>query len=388
MNWLRHFPAALLLIVSISTPVLAKDFLLGEETKGVTIRAAEHTNFTARILLQGRLDTGDLIRARDGNRYDSDVDLFVRRAWLDLSGDLLKNLKYAFRYAADNLDRILIPYQSGVLNAYLDYTFFEAFSVRAGKSKLPYSRIGMSPAAKQLLIERPIFAAPVARFFDEYYQPSLLVHGKISEGVFTYNLAIAQGWDDGKTLRPGNTVRKADPLYVGRVEFSPPDWIEEKQSDAHLGKGRHFTFGVNYAVQNRIEFTESLFGEDRDLFGLDLSGHWKSLTAQIEYIRWKVDSTEPGIAAEEPAGWYLQAGYFIKSINLEPVARYESFDIDSNADDWGLKSWTGGVNWYLKGHSLMTSVNWVRTKFEQQAPGRLLDDDERDVFQLQVQLYY
>lgn len=284
---------------------MAKDFLLGEETKGVTIRAAEYTNLTVRFLFQPRLDTGDLTRTRDGNRYESETDLFIRRAWLDLYGDLIKNLKYTVRLAADNLERKLIDEETNVLNAYLDYTFLDAFSVRAGKAKLPYSRIGLSPSAKQLFIERPIFAAPGATVFDEYYQPNLLVHGKFFGGIFAYNIAIAQGWDDGETLRPGNTVRKADPLYVGRVEFLPPGWIEEKQSDAYLGEGRHFTFGVNYALQNAIEFTESSFGEDRDLLGFDLSGHWNSLTAQFEYIHWKVDFTEPGKQAVEPRGWYL-----------------------------------------------------------------------------------
>jgi phosphate-selective porin len=388
MSWLTHFTAALSLTLTISSPVVAKDFLLGEETKGVTISAAEYTNLTVRILLQPRLDTLDLTRARDGNRYDSERDLFIRRAWLDLYGDLIKNLQYAVRLAADNVGRKLVDEETNVLNAYLDYTFFDAFSVRAGKAKLPYSRIGLSPSAKQLLIERPIFAAPGARVFDEYYQPNLLVHGNIWEGVFAYNLAIAQGWDDGETLRPGHTVRHAAPLYAGRVEFSPPGWIEGKQSDAHLGKGRHFTCGISYAVQNGIEFTESSFGEDRDLFGFDLSGHWKSLTAQLEYINWKEDFTEPGKEDVEPRGWYLHAGYFIKGINLEPVVRYEDFDFDSNASDKGAKSWTVGVNWYLKGHSLKISANWVRTKFEQQAPGRLASDDERDIFQFQVQFLF
>jgi hypothetical protein len=372
----------------MSSTAVARDFLLGEETRGVTIRAAEHTNLTVRILLQPRLDTLDLTRTRDGNSYDSETDLFIRRAWLDLYGGLIENLQYAVRLAADNLGRKLIDEESDVLNAYLDYTFLDAFSVRAGKAKLPYSRIGLSPSAKQLLIERPIFAAPGARVFDEYYQPNLLVHGNILQGVFAYNLAIAQGWDDGEILRPGHTVRKADPLYVGRVEFAAPGWIEGKQSDAHLGEGRHFTFGVNYAVQNGIEFTEGSFGEDRDLLGFDLSGHWKSLTVQFEYIHWKVDFTEPDKEDVEPRGWYLQAGYFIKGINLEPVARYEDFDFDSNADDRGSKSWTGGVNWYLKGHSLKLSANWVRTKFEQQALGRLAVDDERDIFQFQVQFLF
>lgn len=68
--------------------------------------------------------------------------------------------------------------------------------------------------------------------------------------------------------------------------------------------------------------------------------------------------------------------------------RYDEFDFDSNASDKGAKSWTAGVNWYLKGHSLKLSANWVHTEFERQASGWLASDDSKDVFQIQAQFYF
>jgi hypothetical protein len=49
---------------------------------------------------------------------------------------LLKNLKYAVRLAADNLERKFTDETTDLLNAYLDYTFSDLFSIRAGKAKL------------------------------------------------------------------------------------------------------------------------------------------------------------------------------------------------------------------------------------------------------------
>ena len=128
--------------------------------------------------------------------------------------------------------------------------------------------------------------------------------------------------------------------------------------------------------------------EDRNLFGFDLSGHWKGITGQFEYNAWEIDFSESGQKSQKPEGWYIQAGYFIKGINLEPAVRYEEYDQDPNLNDKKEKAWTVGANWYLKGHSLKISANRIHTKFEKEANGMLEKDDGKDNFQLQVQIHF
>jgi phosphate-selective porin len=70
------------------------------------------------------------------------------------------------------------------------------------------------------------------------------------------------------------------------------------------------------------------------------------------------------------------------------VARYEEYDQDSNLSDKKEKVLTVGANWYAKGHSLKIGANWAHTTFERQAGGRLAKDNKRDIFQIQVQLYF
>jgi hypothetical protein len=393
LNGLRYLALGLLLIPLVPSPAIAEGFVLGEETKGVTISIAEHTNLTIRFRLQPRLDFGDLTTSRGGDHYEFESDLYLRRTRLQFEGSLIKNLTYAVHLSGDKWGRKGQDEEIDLFYAYLDYRFLDELSVRAGKANLPYSRVSLTSSAKQLLIERPVSTEAAKKVFDEYEQPNLLLHGRFLEGILSYNLAYGDGWEEGKTLRVGNSVHKANPLFVGRIELSPPGWIEEKKSDAHLGKGRHLTLGVHYAIQDSIEYRENTFEEDRDLFGFDLSGHWKGITAQFEYNQWKEDFTDPANRSREPRGWYLQAGYFINTvkgigINLEPVARYEEYDQDSNVSDKKEKVWTVGATWYAKGHSLKISANWAHTSFERAATGRLARDNKKDVFQLQVQLYF
>jgi phosphate-selective porin OprO/OprP len=380
-------------ITLMPSPVIAEGFLLGEETKGFTISLAEHTNLTIRFILQPRLDFGDLTTSRDARRYESETDFYLRAVRLLFEGSLIKNLTYAVHLSADKWQQKGHDDEVELFYAFVDYKFLDEFSARAGKAKLPYSRVSLTSIGKQLLVERPVSTEAAKKVFDKYLQPYFFLHGRFLEGILAYDLALADGWEEGKTLRPGNSVHKANPLFVGRIELSPPGWIEEKKSDAYLGRGRHITLGVHYAIQNSIEYRESFFEEDRDLFGFDLSGHWQGITAQFEYNQWREDFSNPAKRSKEPRGWYLQAGYFIREIkgigiNLEPVARYEEYDQDSNISDKKEKVRTVGATWYAKGHSLKIGANWAHTTFERQAGGRLVKDNKKDVFQIQVQLYF
>ena len=221
MNGLRYLAIGLLLVPLMSSPAAAEGFVLGEETKGATISIAEHTNLTIRFILQPRMDLGDLTTSRDGRRYESETDFYVRAVRLQFEGSLIKNLTYAVHLSADKWQQKGHDDEVELFYAFLDYKFLDELSARAGKAKLPYSRISLTSIGKQLLLERPVSTEAAKKVFDKYLQPYFLLHGRFLGGILAYNLAVADGWEEGKTLRVGNTVHTAHPLFVGRIEFSP-----------------------------------------------------------------------------------------------------------------------------------------------------------------------
>ena len=388
MKRFMYVTMGIVLIIIMSASSNAAGFMLGEETKGITIGKADDLNLTVRFRLQPRLDIGDLTQSRDGRSYTSESDLYLRRTRLEFEGDLIKNLKYAVHLSGDKWGKAGQADKISLFYAYMDYKFLDALSLKVGKAKLPYSRISLTSSSKQLLIERPVSTETVKKFFDDFEQPNILAHGKLLNGIMAYYFAYADGWAEGKTLRSGNTVHKAAPLWAARVEVAPPGWVEKGKSDSHIGKGRHMSLGLHYAAQESIQYQENDLKEDRELLGFDLSGHWKGVTAQFEYNWWEEDYTEPGKISKEPKGWYVQAGYLMDGINLEPAIRFEQYDQDANTAEKTEEVWTVGVNWYAKGHSLKISANWVHSEFDRQASGWLAADDARDVFQMQAQLYF
>ncbi|MBI5560135.1 MAG: hypothetical protein HY883_02540 [Deltaproteobacteria bacterium] len=376
----------------LAQTAFAGDFLFGEETKGFNAKISEDTDMTVRLLLQPRLDFGDTIKSKDGKSYESSSDTYLRRMRLEISGSFFtKAIKYNLTLAADNVDKAGVANAITVHYAYVEWDPAAAFGIRFGKERLPYSRIALTSDTKQLLIERPVSVEDAKKLFgktDAYYQPAITVKGHVAGGTVAYEAAAADGWQNGEAVHTGRTVFKANPVVMARLEFSPPGLTENKKSDAPLGVGRHLTLGIDVANQSGIEYKENNFKEKRTLFGADLSGHYEGLTGQVEYNGWKVDSGEPAIGKTEPRGWYAQAGWFIKGYNIEPAVRYEVYDQDSNKSGMKEKSTTTGVNWYGKGHSFKVGFNRVTTEYEKNAVGRLANDDRKNVYQIQTQLYF
>lgn len=373
-----------------SAPALAEGFYFGEETKGVTLTSNE-SDLNVRVRLQPRFDYGDLITSKDGNSYATESDIYLRRVRIELSGHLVtKTLKYNLTISGDKWEKAGNTDEVRVLYSYLQWDAADELSLIVGKEKLPYSRVSLSSSSKQLLVERPVSTEAAKKVFgetDAFYQPKAAVKGKFLEGSLAYELAVADGWQSGETIHTGRTVYKAAPLYVARVELSPPGLAEKSKSDAHLGKGRHLTFGANYAGQGGIEYDENANEEDRTLWGFDVSGHFEGFTAQFEYNEWEIDSTEAAYD-KKPKGWYAQAGYFIDGLNIEPVARYEVYDQNSDSSEKEERDTTIGVNWYGKGHSLKVGANWVHTDYDANATGKLANDDSKDIYQIQAQMYF
>src|SRR3972149_6110101 len=167
----------------------AEGFLLGEEGKGVTVKAAENTDLNVRIRLQPRFDAGDLIKSDEATptSYESETDFYLRRIRLELRGHIVKNLTYNLTFEGDKNGKA--PGKS------------------RNEVKIPSPRVPLTSSSKQLLIERPFSTEDAKKLFDDYYQAHLLLHGKIAGGAVAYSLAGGDGWEPGTSVN-GKTVHK------------------------------------------------------------------------------------------------------------------------------------------------------------------------------------
>ena len=175
-------------------------------------------------------------------------------------------------------------------------------------------------------------------------------------------------------------AQAGDPVTALRVEFSPPDWIEKRMGNAHLGQGQHLTLGLNAVRQTDLELPK-LAPESRLLLGADLSFHQQTLSLAAEYLRLQRDN-----AIEiTTTGWYAQAGYYFSSHHLEPALRIGQ--IDRDRPDSSTRIFTAALNWYIEAHSFKFQTALTHYKFDDN--GReVTTQDNKTTLLIQNQIYF
>ena len=335
-----------------------------------------------KVRLQPRADLGDLTSGDEAD-YRRQLDLYIRRSRLEVYGRPVDGVSYILAVAGDRWGRRGSSGGVDLAYALVNYGFSDAAQLRAGLAKLPFMRGALVSSSRILLIERTRTVATVGAAFGRYITPHLTLHGKLKRKSVRYYLAVMDGQQPGDSDKFAGTAASASehPGVVFRVQFSPEEWVEGRESDSHLGVGRHLTLGLNGALQNGIEFAAG--AEDRRVWGGDLSFHLGGLTFQFEYLR--VDRSGPSDAS--PAGWYVQAGNYHSRLKIEPAARFERFDADLPGGLDLVTIYTGGLNWYRHGHELKFAANVVHTRF-QRGVRELPNASARTLLQLHSQMYF
>lgn len=343
--------------------------------------AEDRTDIEVRI--QPRLDFGDYATAA-GTEYRTQLDVYIRRSRLELIGRPTDDLYYVLAVSGDRAGQRGTPGGAEVAYAFVNYRLAPSAELRAGLVKLPFSRGGWVSSSRALLIERAQTVSTAAAALGDYITPHLALHGRLRTGTIGYSAAVMDG------LQPGDVdsgfsrarVSASDrPGLVVRVEISPEGWVEEGESESHLGAGRHLTLGLNGAVQSGIQF-EALT-EDRRVLGGDLSFHLGGFSLQSEYLRVDRD----GSADLAPAGWYVQTGIYLADLRVEPAARLERYDAALPGGSDVTATYSGGLNWYRQGHDHKLMANVIHTRFQREV--RPVDAARsRTQLQLQSQVYF
>jgi phosphate-selective porin OprO/OprP len=382
---MKHTLQILVLLLSINPPSFASDNDFKKE-----INHVDSATVNMKLRLELRAEAGDLTFT-DKNTYESEFDAYLRRIRLGFFGKaFFENLHYALTFAADETDKgEAFGEESGIIvsSAYLRYTFSEALQLQFGKTKLPFSRVYLTSSSRQLFVERPVYTIGLREFFRRYVHTNLQLIGHFREGTIGYKFAVGTGWRPGSKLYGEDAVviDSADPYYVGRLELSPHGWVEDKMSDAHIGKGKHLTFGLYTASQDGLEYRDMVGSEKRTLFGADVSYHNKNVTLQTEYNEWKIDTQLVG-KYENPRSWYIQGGYLFSHMQIEPTIRYELFDSNQKAEKASASILTLGMNKYFKGHNLKLGINWEHTVYDDNfSMLRPVDRDRKDVVRVSLQ---
>lgn len=332
------------------------------------------------------------------NKVEEFQDFYARRTRLQFKADYNNSMSFSMDLRDDNAnlgDRGEGSFNIGdaafeVKNAFGS----ENLLFRAFRTKVDVSRSQTASSANLLILDRAKVADEAAQFVNHNRRASNIQLLGIYD-YFSFQAAIGDGvhknsFSDakGKTLSSGS-IDSQRFMIGGKLRFYPiKEWEDNNITETYFGRGQHFSFGSGIFHTAEIEYQSSAQTDkvSRTLFNHELSFHYRNLSFQAEYFRFNgviedFSSSTKNIGTGD--GYYAQVEYVLPEfLYFAPFARYESWDRFNKRSGYNLLSYTGGMNWYLKGNDLKMSLFYQFDKYEKNlqstdSRGRTFDKDKQ-----------
>ncbi|MEY2541089.1 MAG: phosphate-selective porin OprO and OprP, partial [Verrucomicrobiota bacterium] len=217
--------------------------------------------------------------------------------------------------------------------------------------------------------------------------------------LLTYYAGIFNGTGRNTTVNDNNNF-----MYVGRLELLP--WkgkllgqdasvrfggdILNSRDDAGTNISQPLNLKVN-ADGSLTPFTLPS-ADERTAWSLDAWLTIGPFDLIGEYFSEDVDGrTVAGVAPKfsdfDPSGWYVQGSYFIIPKKLQAVVKWEELSPDQVGDD-GIRSITGGLNYYIHGDSIKLMANYVHTWSDFRGAHPQFGEDNFDEVLMRLQIMF
>lgn len=303
------------------------------------------------------------------------------------------NFTYRFELKADDTEDVSMEY------AWVNYKFADPAQMRIGLFNLPFGRQETVSVAGLQFVDRSLANA----VFNAGRSMAVMLHGAVLDRRVEYGVALSNGIRtdldgvededaNGRAFLDTNPALTARAVWHAMYDQLGKDFADESDLAYHkkpaLDLGTSFAWSGNEGDRRNFSvpfaIPESIRAPRQGGFGL-LDGFG---TDELEIVQWgadaafkylgfsltgeyflrmiDVDSNNAPLAlltdrtdSSHQQGGYVQAGYFIVPNKLEAVARVGGiWDFDGD----GLWEYTGGVNYYIRGHNLkiqadVTSIN-------------------------------
>ncbi len=272
-----------------------------------------------------------------GKRDTNNID--VRRARLSLGGNVYsKIIHYYVEIDGDSFD-------VGIRDFYVYWTPLEALNAKIGYFKVPFNQQRMTTSAKLLFQDRSI----ASEQFDQDRDYGFDIYGKPFDGYMEYHAAIFQGAGEEPEDRGTDDNLNNELMYVFNIRYNPfgkYDTVDE--SDLNFTEKFKASVAASVVV-NPKERDEKLVDSDGILGVVELSMKYRGISWHNEIFA-RSDDPESGGESVESNGFFTQAGYFVIPKRLEFAARYSMFDPDEDVNDNIEREYSGGINYYFRGH--------------------------------------
>jgi hypothetical protein len=293
----------------------------------------------------------------------------LANARIYFSGQITNMVKFGFNY--DFASSGALTSGGRASDALVSFDLAKELKVNVGIYRMAVSRVALQDSYQYILVHAPDVAGSAllsaAPPLAGYRNAGLTVWGDLADGMIRYNV----GFWDGANSPAG--VASTEIGMSGRLVLNLMD--PEKGytcPGCYLGKAKVANVGVGY-------FTQDNSAGDETYKVTTVDGFYDANNMTLEGAYFMYDDGL-GIAGSEPSGWYVQAAYAFG--NIQPAARYESWDDDDAIGGSDYTNMVAGVNYLISGNDAKVGFEWKRNDPD------LAGSTKTDTYTLQVQVQF
>jgi hypothetical protein len=332
-------------------------------------------------------------------------DFMLRRAYLYLKGQVTEQISFFTHLASDKigaegLDNSGLGLGSGIAwrDLWIALDLHDSFRMQMGRMYVPLTRNYGTTSTKAMMTMDLPFLQGGSRGGIFYAQKvgrddGVTLWGNPFDGLLQYRLMVSEGVEGDSN--PEDNLRVVGRLSLNLLE-PERGWFNK---GTYLGKKKVLSFGLGMDRQEELTLSgrvdENNFVWTVDAF-FDHPVGEGAFTAEAAYIDIKNGTqTQPSAftaleAGDDAKNWYVNLGYLLPWSagrgRLQPYARFETVDVDKRDVSGHQQTdfWSGGVNYYLKGHNAKLTADYMHINQENEIGLRT----DRDIFCFQITVGY
>lgn len=274
--------------------------------------------------------------------------VFIRRARVHLLGSFLEHVNFKLQGDFAGSLAATEGVKLSMTDGWINYNRFDWANFKVGQY---YPSFGYEKRLDPMKLQVVELTLPTLRLIPDR-QLGAQLHGQFLDRRLGYALGVFNGNNLNNNFNDNENFQVVPRLeglpFKGRLWGCEAAWnlglAAYYSDDAHVNLAPEFCPGTNYFLGTRLGLA------------VDTQFRVGPFNLAAEYLETDFD---PVLADDFVArGWYVQAGYFIHP-KWQGVLRYEAYDPSAETSDDVTRSWTFGVNYCLKGSSVMISANYL-----------------------------
>src|SRR5438094_7437092 len=323
----------------------------------------------------------------------------LRRARINLTGDFAEQFDFKIEgdfESSDGLNSGRTAFEG--TDIFVNWHQFPWAQIKVGQWKAPFGLEQTTPDTSLYIIERSLptgAITPERQLGVQLWGKPLASNWPEQKDLLTYYPGIFNGNGRNITNNDNNNF-----MYVGRLEstlFKSKMWGESylklgadvlnSRDDAGTNISQSLNLKVNadgslspFTLPTAAERTAWSLDAWLKLGRFDLIGEYLE-----EYVNGRTVNGVPGMPDFTTNGYYITAGYFLIPKKLQLAVQWQDLNPGQKGND-GIRSITGGLNYYIHGDDIKLMVNYIHTwsDFREAHPEFGKDDFDEVIGRVQV----